>query len=86
MLRPLSSKLIAYERNRRFGLMDADGCELTSAKRDLIAPFGLFGMKERDYAVFAERGLYGRMDPETGRTLSGKLSPEYPEEGGLTKQ
>lgn len=86
MLRPLSPKLIAYERNRRFGLMDADGRELTSAKRDLIAPFGLFGMKERDYAVFAERGLYGRMDPETGRTLSGKLSPEYPEEGGLTKQ
>ena len=79
MLRPLSAKLIAYERNRRFGLMDADGRELTPANRDLIAPFGLFGMKPRDYAVFAERGLYGRMDPETGRVLSAKLGRNYPE-------
>ena len=64
----------------------ADGRELTPAKRDLIAPFRIFGMTERDYAVLAERGLYGRMDPETGRTLTERLSPEYPDEEGLTKQ
>ena len=64
----------------------ADGRELTPAKRDLIAPFRIFGMTERDYAVLAERGLYGRMDSETGRTLTERLSPEYPDEEGLTKQ
>lgn len=79
MLRPLSEKLIAYERNRRFGLMSSDGRELTPAKYDLVAPFGLFGMKERDYAVFAERGLYGKMDVETGRELTPACSSVYPE-------
>ena len=59
--------------------MAPDGRELTPPTRELIAPFGLFGMKERDYAVFAERGLYGRMDVETGREITPASSAAYPE-------
>ena len=79
MLRPLSGRLVAYERNRRYGLMDADGREITPADRDLIAPFGLYGMAERDYAVFAENGLYGKMDPETGAVRLPAVLHAYPE-------
>lgn len=79
MLRPLSPKLIAYQKGLKWGLMSPDGRELTPPDKDLIAPFGLYGMPEREYAVFAEGGKYGKMDPLTGRPLPGPMTEKYPQ-------
>ncbi len=78
MLRPLSPKLIAYERDRRFGLMSPEGKELTSAKWELVAPYGLFGMPETDFAVYAQDGRYGKMNPLTGAVHAEPPTPKYP--------
>lgn len=79
MLHPLSDKLIAYEKDGRFGLMLPNGHEKTHADMDLICPYGVFyGIPEREYAVFWKDGKYGKMNPETGEPLNEPMTATYP--------
>ena len=78
MIRPLSERLLAYQKGLKYGLLSPGGEELTPPDRELIAPFGLYGMPEREYAIFAEGVKYGKLDPVTGKPLAEPLSEDYP--------